>query len=487
MVDRFVQVDISLETQVAPTASFSEMFLTDEDSVVPTDRRWLRTTRASYTDDLPSGTNAFNFAQAFWSQKRSAQYLYLGRWVKTAEAPYYVTGTTNGLTLADWVSVTDGTFTVQDNAGTPNEDDLTGLNFSTATSVADIATILTAAIQAIGAPNITGLDTAQFEFDNLGRLRLLHSVTGAAAATLTIISEGTGTDLTGATYFDTANGFTIAGLDAEEPTAAVTAIRDLNDDWYKMALRSESAAQQQALAAQFEGLKKQVVFVSGVAADKDPASTTDVPYVLASLNYKNSSVIYTEHTVTATGGWVDAAVDGTVLPATEGTTAWSNESLSAAFSSGKASDSSAKELTTTETTALKDKNCNYIATAGGITFLTPGLNSSGDETRTILGVHWLENVIQNDIFNYNIANPLPAFDEPTLVAYEGIVERRLNEALTRGIIVNTPDRPITITFPTADDFTAAQRASHTMTLSNVFSAYVNSVVNEVVITGTFRI
>ncbi len=41
--------------------------------------------------------------------------------------------------------------------------------------------------------------------------------------------------------------------------------------------------------------------------------------------------------------------------------------------------------------------------------------------------------------------------------------------------------------PIADDFTAAQRASHTMTLSNVFNAYVNSVVNDVAITGELRI
>lgn len=489
MVERFVSVNITLATQVAGTASFYEMFLTDEDSVVPVDRRILETTQTSKADDIPASTRAIGFADAFFSQSRVADKLYIGRWVKTASAPYYVTGTTNSLTLADWTSVTDGTFTVQDNAGTPNEDDLTGLNFSTATSVADIATILTTAIQAIGAPNITGLDTATFEFDNFGRLRLVHSVTGAAAATLTIVSEGTGTDLTGATYFDTANGATIAGLDAEEPTAAVTAIRAVNggDGWYKMAIREESTAQQLALAAQFESLDKQLVLVTSVAADKDPSSTTDVPYQLAALGYKNTSIIYTEHTTTSTGGWVDAYTDGVALPATEGSVLWNMQALSGALSSGKDSFGTAIELTTTETSALEAKECNWLATAKGFTFITPGHVASGDQVNIILGKHWLEDAIQTDIFNYNLVNDYPAFDDATLSAYEGIVERRLNEALSRNFIVNTTDRPITITFPEADDFTAAERASGTMTLTNVFTAYINAGVERVVLTGTFRI
>jgi hypothetical protein len=486
MVKRFVNWDIQLKTVVAPTKTFPAMFLTDDDSVVPLHRRYIITTRLAYEDDLPAGTEPRGFAQDFWSQSRSADKLYVGLWAKTALPPVYVTGATKSLTLSDWTAVTDGTFTVRDNAGTPNEDDLTGLNFSTATSVTDIETILTAAIQAIAVPNITGLDTAVFEFNNVGELVLRHSLSGAAAATLTIVSEGTGTDLTGASFFDIANGATIAGIDAEEPTDAVTAIRDLNDEWYKMSLRNESAAQQQALAAQFESLSKQLTLVNTETDAKNPASTTDVPYILKSLGYDNVSSTYTEHDINATGGRVDAVMDGACLPGTEGSIAWSNERLKSVFSSGKDAFGNAIELTATEVSALEGKNCNWIASTTVDTFATPGLNASGNETRIILLKHWMENELESRIFTYNLDNT-PFFDDTTLAAYEGITQAVVNEAFERGGLVDTEDRPITVVFPLADDFTAADRASHTMTLDNVFSAYITSVVNRLIGTGELRI
>ena len=487
MVDRFVSVNIALSTSAAPEASYTQMFLVDESSNVPLDRRYLDTTASSYSTDLVSGTNAYKFAQVFFGQKRVADSLRIGRWASAATAPYYVTGTTSSLTLATWVAVTDGTFTVQDNTGTPLEDDITGCNFSTATAVGDIITILNAKLAAL-TPNITGLDTAEFEYDNFGRLRLVHSQTGAAAKTLTLVSEGTGTDLTGALYFNTTDGFIVAGIDAEEPTEAVTAISEIDDDWYDLAIRGESEAQAKALAAQIESLQnKQLTLVTTAAGCKDPADTTDIAYALNALAYEKTHLIYTEHTITDTGGWVDAAVQGTSLPGVQGLVDWDMEKLTSVYSSGKQADGSQKELTTTEAGALADKNCNYIATAGGSSFETKGRNCSGDEKRIILGVDWLSNSIQTEIFNWNLNQPTKNYDEATLTAYEKIIRRFLTEAFDRKIITDTDARPIVVNLPSADDFTAAQRASGTMTLSLVFSAYKNPSVNVVTVTGEIRV
>ena len=485
-ITTFVSASITLQTSIAPQASFTQLFLVDH-SDVPPDRRYIDTARASYSDDLTADANPYKFAQAFWSQKRTAQTLRIGRWISAATTPYFVCGTYE-TDYTVWASVTDGTFTVRDNAGTPNEDDLTGLNFSTATSFADVITILNTALAAIAVPNITGLDNALFSIDNVGRLILTHdpTITGASAATLTIVSEGTGTDLTTSTYMDVSNGTTVSGYDAEEPTAALTAISAINDEYYDVCIRGESAAQAQALATYIEARNKQLTLMITDANAKNPASTSDVPYILSQLGYNRTMCIYTEHTITDTGGWADAAIQGCVLPATEGTTSWSNEVVSGVFESG-AYAGSPIALTTTEINALEGKNCCWIATVGNDTFMTPGLTVGGEEKRIMLGVDWLTSVLQSDYLTYMLNTPLPAFDDATLVAFENMLRARLNESVGRGIIVDTDARPVSISFPAADDFTAAQRASHTMTLSDVFSAYLNSVVNQVILTGEFRI
>jgi hypothetical protein len=61
------------------------------------------------------------------------------------------------------------------------------------------------------------------------------------------------------------------------------------------------------------------------------------------------------------------------------------------------------------------------------------------------------------------------------------------EAIARGILLDTAEFPWTVTIPDADDFTAAERATHTMTITDAFTGYLNSAVNDYVIVGTWSI
>lgn len=470
-----VSVTITLQTTATPVVSFNQLFLADTDDV-PVDRRYLDVSKSSYASDLTSGQDPYNFATAFWSQSRTAQTLRIGRWVKTATEALAVGP--DATQVASVYAALAATAQLKIVEGAANED--IAPDFTGDLTMADVCASIQAAM-ALG--TIPAAYTCSL--DNVGRIQIVSDNTGAAADTVSWTTPAAGIDLSLAAYLGAS--VSVAGLDAEEPSAALTAISALDDDYYDVAVRGESAAQQQTLAATIEALSKQLTLVTAVAGDKDPAGTTDVPYLLKALGYDRTSCIYTEHTINATGGWVDATTNGCVLPATAGTTSWANESLSATFESGKDSFGSPIPLTTSERNALEGKNCNYIVTTGGATFMRKGLNCSGEEKVTMIGVDFLQQSMQNDIFAYNINTPRAGFDDDTLAAYEKIIWFRLTEAKTRGFIVDTRDRPITVTMPTADDFTAAERASHTMTLDNVFSAYINSTVIDVVITGEFRI
>jgi len=479
LITEFVNVSAVLQTAVAPRTSFGiGLFLVD-DSQIPIDQRYKYVTPSDW-DDLTSGTDPYSFSNVYFGQKRQAQKLMLGRWVSSASEPYFVCGT-HETDYAVWELVSDGSFTVSDGTST---DVVTGVDFDGITALSQVATVLTAAIQAIGSPNITGLDTATFEFDSEDRLILKHSATGASAATLSIVSGGGGTDLTSSTYMDVSNGFSQAGLDAEEPTEALTAISELDDSYYEvMCERSLTTTQQVAVGSYVNAKKKQCILVYSNTDAKSAGTSTDLGSQCADLALSRTMCVYSEHS----DEWPDAAIAGCVLPASEGTTEFAMEVLALVQESGLAADGTSKPLTTTEISVLEGKKYNRIAKVGDNIFNTDGMNANGTEHRIMLGKDWFEARIQEDVFTILLQNPLSAFDNPTLAQFEAVVREYATEAINRGILVDTPDRPFVIDFPDADDFSQSERASHDMVLSDVFSGYLNSAAVTVTITGTWTI
>jgi hypothetical protein len=470
-----VDVQAVLRTAVATQTTFGlQLFLVDDDQILP-DQRIRIVSQSDYTD-LTASTVPRNYANTFFGQKRVPQQLMLGRWVSAATSPYTYSGPALETDYTVWKAISDGTIKFTDSAA--NTDSITAVDFSAITSAAQIPTVLTAKLAALVAPSITGLDTSVFEYDALGRLRLLMSTSGSTAATVTLSDEGTGTDLTSATFLDSANGAAVAGVDAEEPTDAITAISALNDTYYNVHEAGSSDVQQVALAAQIEGLEKLLDLVITDSGALTTGETASVAYQVNNLSYKRTMCIFTKNTTE----YPDAAVAGTVLPTDEGTTSWAFEVLSGVTDSGGGT-----VLTTTERTELESKNCNHIETIGSNTFMYNGLTAGGEEKRIMLARDWFVARIREGIFTDQLNQPLSAFDNPTLSRVENRIREVGAEAIARGILLDTAEFPWTVTIPDADDFTAAERATHTMTITDAFTGYLNSAVNDYVIVGTWSI
>jgi len=469
-----VNVQAILQTAVATQTTFGlQLFMVDDDQILP-DQRVLIVSQSDYTD-LTSGTVPRNYANVFFAQKRVPAQLMLGRWFSAATNPYTYSGPALETDYTVWKAITDGTIEFSD--GT-NTESITAVDFSSITSAAQIPTVLTAKLAALVAPTITGLDTSTFEYDALGRLNLRMSTTGASALTVTLQSEGTGTDLTSAAFLDSANGAAVAGFDAEEPTAALAAIQAVNDTFYNVHIRGESNTQQVALAADIEAKEKLLDLFITDANAVSSASTTDVPYQLEALSYKRTMCIYTEQTTE----FPDAAVAGCVLPADEGTTSFAFEVLSGVTDSGGSGT-----LSTTERSVLATKSCTWIETIGSNTYLYDGITSGGEEKRVMLARDWFVSRIREGIFTDQLNQPLSAFDNPTLSRVENRIREVGAEAIARGILLDTEEFPWTVTIPDADSFSSADRATRTMTIDDAFVGYINSAVNDYVITGTWSI
>ena len=493
VVNDIVTYTTQLQTATAPITTFGTGLFLVDDTQIPPDLRLTISTPTSYLTDYTSTTDPYLFAQRYFAQNLVPDQLMAGRWISSASKTYFVWGANYESDPTVYAAVTDASFRVIDSA--LNEDDITALNLSTVRSFADVLTLMTNAIQAIAVPNISGLDTSTFELDGTGRPILNMSTTGASAPTVTItaVTPASGTDISSATFLDAANGFAVAGIDAEEPTDALTAISDINDTWWMTATeRSLSIAQEVAVSTYVEGRQKAFCLLVNDANAKASAATTDAGYLIKQLSNKRTLGIYHEDSAQ----WPDACEMGRLLPATEGGVRWNSRLLNSCTQSGY-SGGTAIALTPTAQINLANKGYNYIGKIGDNIFMTSvqdsnginraGITFGGEEMRIIIGRDWFNAGMQADTLQDDLNVDLMAFDNATLGRLETTIRTWTTAAIGRGLGVDTPDRPLVINIPDADDFTASQRASHVLTLTNAFRMYLNSAINEYAISGTWTI
>ena len=481
-----VDIQAILQTAVSVPASLRKATYFIDTAEVPLDRRYVEVTKSDYADTLDSSGYPYAYAGLHFSQKRVPQSLQIARWAQSASNPYWIAGD-HETSLAAWQAVTAGSFEVAV-SGTPGtNDEITGVNFSGVTALSQVATVLTNAVQAVAAPNVTGLDTAVWSFDVYGRLIMTMPGTGASAVSVTIVPASTGTDIS-ATLLDATNGTTVDGIDAESIADAIDALRAIDDTGFfytaKFTTTSDTARATEILAmgAKVESLNKFAVITADDTDIKNSSVTTDIFSQMDQLAYKRTMGIYFENISSRSLIIPEAALLGCIIPADEGTVSFAFEELTGLTPSGYSSP-----LSKTLTDVVTGKGGCVIETVAGFTYLYNGLTFGGEELRIMVGRDWFVSTIANALFSYQLQQPLTAFDNETLIAITNIIQETADVAITRRILVDTVERPFTVSPPDEDDFTQAQRASRRMEISNFFQGYLNSAVNDYQIIGTWTI
>ena len=473
-IDYFVDVQITLRTASVSLPAFdAELFLVDSDWV-PIDKRILVVTKDD-VEDLPTSSVERLFATDFFAQDLKADRLILGRVALTAVPPAFVCGT-HVTTVATWEAVDAGSFTVTDSDS--HSVVVSAVDFTGVTTFAQVLETLNDALDALVAPTIVGLDTATFALDALDRV-VLTMPSGQDDTDPTIevsfnASAGTIPYLLGLRV--TGAGTSVPGNAIETWAEAYTAVKEFTEAFYNVAIEERLTTDPYtdviALAAQIELERRQATFVDCNPDAVDGASASDLQSELALLGYDQSLVLYTEHY----SRYPDAAADGAFLPAEPCTRSYGHTPLVGCYPSGGLGDD--YDLSSTDRLALEDKGGNYIARAGG----HRGKTAGGVEKRMMLGKHWLESNIQAEVFALDMNQDLLAFDAFTIGAIDGILRKWLEEAKTRRLI-----NSYTINMPTVEDFSAAEKASGDMVLSEVFTAVGNFEAQTFQITGSIAL
>jgi hypothetical protein len=478
-VSEVVNVSVGLSVTPASQASFSVPLLLVDHADIPLDRKYRQVTRSSYATDLTAATDAALWCAALWGQNYNPAQAYIGRWAKVATAPYNVFPSALSV-VATWAALAaTGKFELDDGV---NQEDIAP-DFTSDASMADVCASINTALGA--STNFSGYTCA---LDKLSRITITSDSTGASAATFATGTPAAGVDLSLAAYLGAE--VSQAGLDAEAIGTAMARILAVDNTPFIMCQRGGSIAQKVAFSTAVNALDKVLLLRDSDSNSKDAVQTTDVPYQLNALTHNKTHVCYTEHTTSngaAAEQHPDATAIGEILSRLnkEGAISMALNPMSGVSESGLDPDKTTViPLTVGERTALEGKGCDYLVTPSTQTHLRDGLATGGNEMRVMIGKSFFAAKCSEGIYGYLVANEVVTFSDNDIQAIKGIISYWAEEMADRGLL----DRDTFVwNMPAASDFTAAQKATHTMTLSDVFSASALSAVNDIVLTMSFSV
>jgi Protein of unknown function (DUF3383) len=157
-----------------------------------------------------------------------------------------------------------------------------------------------------------------------------------------------------------------------------------------------------------------------------PASTTDLPYVLAQSKYKKTGIQYSSFSAQA---MVSAAAR--IL-----TTNWEGSNTTITLSYKQEPGVIPESLSQSAASTLNTKDCNYYANYNnGTSNYQNGVSCSGDYTDTMIGLDWLVGEIQTNVYNllYTSLTKIPQTDSGMNQIAQAI-QQALDQAVTNGLL-----------------------------------------------------
>jgi hypothetical protein len=258
----------------------------------------------------------------------------------------------------------------------------------------------------------------------------------------------------------------------------LAAIQTYDSDWFGLCLDSNSQVEIEPAASWVQANGKlfiaqtQDVDVAGVAVDSD---TTSVAAILKSNSYTATMLFYHRNNLDMVSG----AMLGKALPYTPGSINWAYQQLAGVL---------AQDLTDNELDILQasvgdptqGKDVNTVTSLNGISITRYGTSAQGEFMDVYRYALYLEARLQEDVYAALVNNSKLPMSDPGIQAIRGIVLARLEEGVTIGALLGSPEP--TCTVPRASDISASDRANRL--LSGVtFRAQLAQAVNFVAIEG----
>lgn len=418
-VDRIVNVQVNLAPLAAGRRNFGVLCIAGDSSVIDgLERIRQYTSIEGVAEDFGLSAPEYLAAQLFFSQSPRPSILTIGRWIEADTAAILYGGTEVETDIPTWAAITVGAFKIDIDGA---EASLSGINFSTATSMTNVATILDTALNAYD---------ANCAWDG-SRLVLTSATTGAAASLSYARPPASGTDISALSGLSEAFALPpVPGYDAETPAECAVALADVSSLWYGLEFASTAAITDDehiAVAAFIEASSKSRIYGATVTSSQVLSSTVtnDLASRLKALGYDRSFVQYSANTNAV------ASIFGRAF------TVNFNANKSTITLKFKTQPGIvAATLTETQATTLASKNCNVFVNYDNDTaIIQEGKMASGVFFDEVHGLDWLSNACQTECYNllYQSKTKIPQTEDGVgqLVA---VLAGVMNEGVNNGLI-----------------------------------------------------
>lgn len=427
-----INVQISANTRTPTQAGFgTPLFLTYHTRFPELVRTYSDLSEMA-SDGFAETDSAYLMARAAFSQSPRPEKVKIGR-LNTAPVFTY--------TLSVNAS-TAGTITSLNVNGTPITHTVVGVDSTDAA----VATAVSALIDAV--PGVS-----------VGVAGDVITVTPSAAGTPIHLSAPKNLTLTDNTA--------AAGYDTQ-----LSAIQQVDDDWYFVATDSTSNANTLAVAAWVESRIK-IHIGQTVNSVELTGSGTLLPALLG-FGYRRTAMMYSQDA----NQYPNAAWIGRVAAKDPGSITWKFKDLAGVQPA---------LLTTSQENVLKTNKTNYYTEVSGILMTTEGYSVSGEYLDIRHGIDWLTRRIQERVLQMLANGDKIPYTDAGVDAVLSEIYAQLEQGVSRGFLApHTKDTPITVTAPRVVNISPTDKAVRR--LPDVkFGANLAGAIHSVRIVGTLSL
>lgn len=420
-VSRLIQIGLTVTPQAAQGQSLSQLLILGSSSVIDVVSRMRSyTSLTQVATDFGTSAPEYLAASLWFAQQPQPTGLLIGRWAQAASHGQLIGGAltpTNSL-LATWTAITTGSFKVTVDGG--SQQSLVNLNFSAATSLNGVATIINGVL--------TGATVAYNAVFN--RFEFTSSTTGATSTVSFLVAGASGIDISAMLSGQLAQGaYQAGGIAAESALAAVTIFdTQFGQQWYAVVVPQAASSDHQAISTFIEGTTTYHLYgVTTQDANVLVASAqTDIAFLLAQVKPNRTIVQYS-----STSPYAITSLLGRIL-----TTNYQANNTVITLMYKQEPTVTAENLNQTQISALEGKNCNvFVLYNNNTAIIEPGVCSSGLFADITIGSAALVVGIQTALYNLLFTSPtkIPQTNSGMHILATGI-EAQCSQFVSNGLL-----------------------------------------------------
>lgn len=406
------------------------------------------------TADWPSNSEVVAAATTYFSQQPKPTKLKVSTRFPSAVAAQLRGGSVvdNVENLALFTPISTGSFAITIDG---TSEDVTGLDFSLANNLDDVAATIQTALRAA---NISASYTNATCNHDGTRFFINSGTTGSTSTISFLTAAATGTDISSLLEMRQGEGTKTNGIDAETVTASLDAIQNIDPEWYGLVFTKEVRDDfvvntEDAVEAAADWCEARVKVFGNTTNDLDAldsVSTGDILSVLKAKNLRRTISTYSS----SPNEYPSASVLGRAFTVNFNQP---NSTITLKFKQGPGI--TVEQLTQNEKAVLEDKRGNAFILVGASDMYSQSKMANNTFFDEVHGTDWLQNAIQTNVFGYLLTRTTKVpYTDKGVAALEQQVINALDEAVRNGLLAPgetidgrfLPNGYETITVPVAD-------------------------------------